>query len=393
MDTKDLIEFASDPAFGLDDEMKVTGWNSGAEKLLGYSRDEAAGLPCSQVLQAYYPTGEPLCSTMCEGRACISEGQKWRMDACQIRRKDGEMVDAGISSLVVPLEARSIGNDETVAMIFLRKLADEDGNAHHEVPLRIFTLGRFGLAACGKGLNVEGWKRKQAALVLKCLICNIGKPVHRERLIDWIWPTADVKSGWQRLKVTISYLRKALQEGGVDADIVETIGQSYLLRRKAVWVDSDIFPKLINEGWEFLKSGNFEKAQSRFDEAESLYRGELFEDDPYADWCAVERERLREVHLEMLTGMVRCYSEQGRFLEVARICRVALASDPCRENFIRAMMRSMASLNLHDWARAHFVTWRKTLDLQYGLEPTESTLNVYHQLIDKRAQTKVATGS
>ncbi len=380
IDATDLIEFASDPAFGLNSEMRVTGWNDGAEELLGYSPGDAVGKKCGAILQASYNTGEPLCSMLCEGRSCITSGEKWGIGSCKIRHKNGEMVNTGISSLVLPRDARNDNQDDTVAVIFLRQANGELNDASAEAPLRIFSLGQFGLAVSGKGLNVENWKRKQAARVLKCLVCHIDRPVHRERLIEWLWPEASSENGWQRLKVTISYLRGELRKGGARRDVIETVGQSYLLRRDAVWVDCEVFCTLVAAGHEQLKAGNLIDAQLRFEEAESLYRGDLFEDEPYVEWCAVERERLREIYLEMLTGMASCYSQLGKFVEASRICRTALSTDPSRENFVRGLMENLVSLERPDWARAYFISWRKSLEKEYGLQPTRETVLAYRQL-------------
>lgn len=381
VNTSDLIEFASDPAFSLDNDMRVVGWNAGAEALLGYSQTETFGRPCSQVLQAFYPTGEPLCSVICEGRACISGGKKWGIGDCRIRHKNGEMITAGISSLVLPVESRKENSDDPIALIFLRKGTGAATETSLEMPMRIFALGHFGLAISGNGLNVDSWKRKKAALILKCLVSELDKPVHRERLIEWIWPNTDLESSWPRLKVTISYLRGVLREGGASANIIETVDQSYLLRRSSVWVDSDVFCTLVASGWDLLKTEKLSEALKHFEEAESLYRGDFFEDEPYAEWCTVERERLHEIYLEMLTGLAKCYTDMGRFMDASRICRLALSSDPCRENFIRILMESLVSLDRSDWARAHFIFWRRTLDQEYGLQPTEETLKAYRRYI------------
>ena len=64
MKTSDLVEYASDPAFAVDGNMKVISWNAAVEDLLGYSSEEAIGQSCGQMLQALYPTGEPLCSAL-----------------------------------------------------------------------------------------------------------------------------------------------------------------------------------------------------------------------------------------------------------------------------------------------------------------------------------------
>lgn len=386
--TTDLVAFASDPAFAVDGEMRVTGWNPGAERLLGYSTKEALGQKCSKVLQAFYPTGEPLCSVLCEGRSCMAIGDKWGITACRIRHKSGKMITAGISTVVVPAEAREKQDDDGVAVVFLRDAGGAVRDVATTLPLRIFTLGQFGLAVAGEGLKVEGWKRKQAAVVLKCLASQLGRPVHRERLIEWLWPEADAARGWDRLKVTISFLRAKLRAGGAMEDTIETVGQSYLLRCDAVWVDSDEFISSVAAGWGHLKAGNRPEARVRFEEAQSLYRGEYLEDEPYAEWCAEERERLREIYLELLAGMVKCYAEDGQFMEAAQVCRTALANDPCRESFLRALLENLVNLGHSDAAEAQFRSWRRNLDEAYGLTPTHETLQVYQDLIGARGSSK-----
>ncbi len=381
VNTSDLLEFASDPAFAMDANMRVVGWNKGAQDLLGYTDADTFGQPCGKILQGSYTTGEPLCSVLCEGCACISGGKKWGIGSCMIRHKNGEMIKIGISSLVLPQQARDGNKNEPVALIFLRQANDAISEEASTVPLRVFSLGRFGLAVAGKGLDVDNWKRKKAALVFKCLVSQLDKPVHRERLIEWLWPNTEPEGGWANLKVTISYLRGVLRAGGAGDNVIETLGQSYLLRGNSVTVDSDVFCTLVTEGWNQLKANNLVQAQAQFEQAENLYRGDFFEEEPYADWCAVERERLREIYLELLAGLARCYCETGHFMTASRVCRQALSSDPCRENFVRLLMECLVRLDRADWARAHFISWRRTLDQEYGLQPTDETLNAYREIV------------
>lgn len=367
--------------------MRVIGWNAGAEDLLGYSSKDAVGQNCSRVLQAFYPTGEPLCSAMCEGRACLALGEKWSLGACRIRHKDGQMIPVSISTLVTPMEARAEKSDESVAVIFLRETGGATTDVTAIQPLRVFTLGRFGLAAAGAGLDVDNWRRQQAVVLLKILVSQLGRPVHRERLIELLWPEADIESGWKRLKVVVSYLRDQLRAGGAPEKTIETVGQSYLLRRDTVWVDSDIFDSLVAKGRALLKEGNQRDAQVRFEEAASLYRGDYLEGMPYADWCAEERSRLREVYLDLLAGMTKNYAEQGLFMEAVQVCRTALYNDPCRESFLRALLENLVNLGRPDWAEGQFTSWRLTLDEEYGLQPTQETLQTYQRLVgDQRRQ-------
>jgi len=364
--------------------MRVIGWNKGAVELLGHSFSETVGKFCGQVLRAFYPTGEPLCTAQCEGRACIESGETWSLGACRVRHSDGQMIPVSISTLVMPHATREQDPDDAIAVFLLREADGAAAAVAPVQPLRIFTLGHFGLVVAGGGLDVDSWKRKQAATLLKILANQLGRPVHRERLIEWLWPDCDAESGWKRLKVIVSFLREKLRAGGASEDSIETVGQTYRLRTDAVWVDAEAFETLITTGLGLMKAGDLRKAQARLEEAANLYRGDYLEDVPYADWCAVERERLREIHLELLAGLAKCYAEQNLIMEAVQVCRTALSSDPCRESFMRALLENLIRLGRADWATAQFTTWQRALDEEFGLQPTEETLQFYQDLVVNR---------
>jgi len=374
----------SDPAFAVDDNLRIVAWNSGARSLLGYSSGESLGKNCGQILQALYSSGEPLCSALCEGKSCMVIGEKWSMAACRARHKNGNMIPAGFSTLVVPEDARDPADGDAVAVIFIRAPDNGASEGRPSQPLRIFSLGHFALAVTGAGLDVDNWRRKQAATLLKILISHVGRPVHRDRLMEWLWPDTDPDRGWERLKVTVSFLRGKLRTENIENDVIETVGKSYLLRREAIWLDSDIFITLVSDGWDQLREGNMQEALTHFEEARGLCRGDYLEDEPYADWCAEERERLREIHLEMLAGLAQCYGEQQRYSEAAQVCRTALFRDPCRENFIRCLLENLVAVGRPDWAESQFRTWRRELSEEYGLEPTHETLLLHDRIFKMR---------
>ena len=306
------------------------------------------------------------------------------MSACRVRHKDGNMIPAGFSTLVVPGDARDPDNGAAVAVIFIRAPGAIKADGPRSQPLRIFALGHFALAVAGAGLDVDKWRRKQAATLLKILISHVGRPVHRDRLMEWLWPDTDPDRGWERLKVTVSFLRSKLRAGSFKNEAIETVGKSYLLRRDAIWLDSDIFITLVSDGWDRLHNGDLQEALAHFEEARDLCRGDYLEDEPYADWCAGERERLREIHLEMLAGLAQCYGDQRKFSEAAQVCRTALFRDPCRENFMRHLMENLVALGRPDWAESHFRSWRRELREEYGLEPTHETLQLHDRIFKVR---------
>lgn len=386
--TSDLIRFSSDAAFAVDKNLCVVGWNESAQALLGYVPGEVEGRFCGDVLQAFFSSGEPLCSAYCNGGMCFLRGEPFSVPACRLRHKDGSMVDAGISTLVVPQDDDT--DDNVVALILIHGQNSVASRAQALHPLRIFTLGHFCLAVSGAGLAVDKWRRKQALTLLKCLVINLGRPVHRERLIEYIWPDCDADTGWERLKVTVYFLRSQLRASGLSGEIVETVGKSYLLRRDAVWVDVNAFESLVAEGGQHGKEGRVREALRCYGDARQLYRGDYMEDDLYADWCAEERERLHEVFLELLAGSARCHAVTGAYADAAEVCRFALSRDPCRETFLQMLIEYLGRQGKRDTLESQFNHWRGVLQEQFAIAPMPETLALYRRHLNDLAKRPVS---
>ena len=383
VDARDLVDLASDAAFAVDGDSRIVAWNSRADDLLGYAPSEAIGRRCYDVIQAILPSGEPLCAPNCEGAKCFQHGQPFAVPACRLRRKDGQWISAMFGTLVMPREAEARSKSAPAAIVFLHKAGMAARQPRVSRTLRIFTLGRSSLAVGQHGLAIETWRRRQAVTLLKYLVAFQGRSVRRERLCDCLWPEADEAQAWGRLKVTVSFLRRQLRAAGMPKDIVETVDKSYVLRRDLVWVDAVEFEKLVSEAAATAREGRTEEALLLFEDAQRLYRGDYLEEDLYADWCAEERQRLREIYLEMLAGMADCYAACGRLAEAAQVCHTALCCDPCRESFLRSVLRHLVDLGRPDWAEADYRHWRRVIAENIGGELTAETEQLHQELIEK----------
>lgn len=375
------IEGASDAAFAVDDRNQVVAWNRGAETLLGYAPDEVIGRRCAEILQSVLPGGEPLCMPNCELFRCFRECHPRGVPSCRVRRKNGDWVTVGYSSLVIPGQTPGPPSGAVVAVVFLREKEERPAGASPRGVLQIFALGKFGLAANGSGVAVEKWKRRQAVTLLKFLVTQLDRPVHRDRILDCLWPEVDEARGWGRLKVTMYYLRTQLRACGAGEDTIRTIGDAYLLRRDAVWVDAENFEKLVSEGRALEGKGRGDEALRCYDEAQFLYRGNYLEQDTFADWCAEERERLGEIYMEMLTRKAECHAQRSEYVEAAQVCRKGLVHDPCRESFHRGLMQYLARLGRADWAIAQYRHCQDVLAREFGVEPMPETQRVYEEIL------------
>jgi PAS domain S-box-containing protein len=382
--TTELVEFAADAAFAIDIDGKIVAWNAPAQQLLGYAPAEAIGRRCGDVLQATLSGGEPLCHPDCNVIQCFRDCRSYGVVDCRIRHQDGEWVPASIASVATSERARRLSADSVMAVMFIQNVASAVPVPHHHT-LQLFTLGGFGIVAAGSSVNVAKWKRKQAATLLKYLITQLDRPVHRERLLDCLWPGVDRRRGLGRLKVTMYYLRRELRRNGMSDEVIKTIGDSYLLRRDAVWVDVDVFERLATEGRALQDRALWGDALDRYVEARRLYRGDYLEEEIFSDWCAEERERLHEVFLELLARTAECHAELGQYAEVVEIYRKALVFDPCRESFHYLLMEYLVLYGRPDLALAQYRHCKQVLAREFGTEPLPETRRLYQQILKRTA--------
>ena len=250
--------------------------------------------------------------------------------------------------MVVPTGDGVARSGASAAIVFLRPKQDTSHTRPLEQPPRIYTLGHFGLVLNGSQVAVGSWARKQSLTLLKYLVTHRGMAMHRERLMDCLWPEVDEDKARQRLKVTIYFLRQQVRAAGKEGDFIESSGDGYVLRGEAVWVDADAFERLATVGIELERGQKWPEALRCYEDALVIYRGDYLEEDIYADWCAEERERLCEIYFEMLERMVRIYAKQGRHAIAAQTCRTALVREPCREGFHRTLMNCLVQLGRPD---------------------------------------------
>lgn len=378
---RSLVDLASDAAMAIDRGLHVVGWNERAERLLGYAANEALGQCCWNILQAVLPSGEPLCKPECDGNRCFERHMPFSVPDCQVRHRNGQWQRATISSLVAPAARNSSLAPPTAAVVLLRPHEGAASVAPTDGRLRVFTFGQFALSANGQNFSTDRWHRRHALTLLKILVTGRHAARHREYLIEQLWPDANERRGRERLKVTTYFLRKKLRGVGMNSDVVAVIGSSYTLNNRAVWLDCEAFENLYNEGRSLAQRDQPEKALVAFEKAVRLYRGDYLPEDLYAEWCAEERERLREMYFDVLGHVIDGRIEGGDFEEAAVVCRRGLVHEPCRESFHRGLMLCLARLGQRDRLVAHYDHCRKLLETELGVDPTPQTERLYQELI------------
>ena len=378
----ELVRFSSDAALAIDINARIVAWNAPAQRLLGYTASEAVGSHCGDVLQATLPDGQPLCHSSCNVFQCFGECQPHGLSSCRLRHRDGQWVSASIASIAMSERARRLYADEIISVFLIRDASPASPSSRPRT-LHVFTLGGFRLAIGDRGIDTGKWRRKQSLMLLKYLLAKLDRPVHGERLLDFLWPDTDERLAKGRLKVTLHDLRRELRLNGLKDTVIETVGNTYRLKRDMVCVDADAFQHQVAEACLLEQQRRWSEALEYFVAARCLYRGDYLEEEPYAAWCATDRDRLKTLYLESLSRAANCHSQLGQFTAAVNLCRKALFMDPCLEEFHYALMEYLARNGQPELAVAQYHQCEKFLAREFDTAPLPRTRRLYLKIIEQ----------
>jgi two-component SAPR family response regulator len=119
--------------------------------------------------------------------------------------------------------------------------------------------------------------------------------------------------------------------------------------------------------------GDTAAAADAYRRAIACYRGDFLADEPYAEWSLSRREELAQLYLTALSEATDLFQRGGAWEESLRCCRVALARDPCREDFHRALMQLLWRLGRRAEALRQYRECAAVLDRELGVDPDPAT--------------------
>lgn len=213
--------------------------------------------------------------------------------------------------------------------------------------VRIEVLGRFDVTVGGVLTGAGTLGRRQASALLKLLALDPGHAMHRERLLDLLWPDDRLEEALPKLHKAAHFARRACDH--VDAvafrgDLVQ------LFPGSDVVVDAEQFESLARRAIEL-----HDAASARM--ALSIYRGELLPQDRYEDWADAARDHLADLHLQVL--------------RLAERWEELVVLDPGDEHaHLEVMRRHLAAGDRHAALR-QFERLDRALRQELGVAPSE----------------------
>ena len=251
--------------------------------------------------------------------------------------------------------------------------------------LQIFTLGQFSVVTTEGTINPKDWGRDKTIQLFQFLITTRHqRALHKEQIINRLWPESDQKSGDRDFKVAMHGINKVIEPGKTsrsEAKYILRQGLTYQLVTSDLWIDSDALESYIATGNQHLNSDPA-IAKEQLYKAIDLHKGNYLPNRLFADWCAEERERLQVLTLAAYISLAELCLEDNP-VESIRLSQQALLIDHTWEDAYRIQMEAYALKGNRPLALKTYAKCAKVLEKEFGIEPLPITKNLLASIKSK----------
>jgi DNA-binding SARP family transcriptional activator len=228
--------------------------------------------------------------------------------------------------------------------------------------LCIELLGRFRVTVDGRAVSAGDWRRSRSVALIKLLALAPGYRLHREQVMDALWPELAPEPAAGNLRKAVHYARRTLGS----PDVIKLDGEILALAPDAeLVVDAAGFEAEAAAALSTQDPLVCRRAAER-------YTGDVLPDDRYADWADEPRERLRQLY--------------ARVLKVGRLWERVLEADPTDEEAYRALMQAALDAGNRGEVIRQFQRLRERLRIDLGLGPSPETIAIYERALTPAAE-------
>jgi DNA-binding SARP family transcriptional activator len=222
---------------------------------------------------------------------------------------------------------------------------------------KVFLLGGFRVDVNGDTVNPDRWRSRRAADLVKLLALNTSHQLHRDLVVDALWPELTTDAGSANLRKAIHFARRSL---GTEEAIRVEAGVVRL------WPDGDLsvdVEEFEGAAADALRTKKPERAARVLE----TYSPELLPEDAYASWTEESREGVRKLQSDLLRAA-------GRWEKLVDL-------DPLDEDAHRSLMRNYWEAGRRQDAMRQFEKLRRALIDELGVAPQRDTIALYEEIL------------
>ena len=257
-------------------------------------------------------------------------------------------------------------------------------------PLRVTTLGRFTLQRGEQPILHSDWVNQQAKTLCKYHLAHVGILIHREELMDLLWPEGKLEEMdkiRRRFNTAVSRLRRVL-EPYLPRSLRQYTSRYLLSEGDNYWlelppgsqVDDLIFEQEIQQAERAQRRGDMKSALAHYETAVNLYQGDYLAEDRYVDWCAERREQLALLAMDALVALAELYYEDGEHEKTITAAKRVFDLEPLHEKATFLLMQAYVALGDDEAAIHTYERYRERLAGEFKADPSTCVRKLYEKL-------------
>ena len=235
--------------------------------------------------------------------------------------------------------------------------------------VHVAMLGGFSVTVNGQPVP-DRWRLRKAKTLVKLLALAPGHRLHRDVIVDRLWPDAELAATANNLYQIVYAIRRML--GAESITLSEDVVR--LCPAGGLTVDVDQFERAAATA---RSSGEITELQAALE----LWTGPLLPEDQYATWADDHRERLTETHAAVATLLGAKLVQQGEPEAVLALLEPLAAQRPLDEHLHRVVIEALAELGRRWDAIESYERLRDALNDAYAAEPESQTKALYRRLL------------
>ena len=244
--------------------------------------------------------------------------------------------------------------------------------------VRVWLLGGFRVCVGSRTIEGDTWRLRKAAAMVKLLALAPDHRLHREQVMDLLWPDLGKRAASNNLRQVLYGARRILDPDSDNRNRYLSFqdGKLALCPGGDLWVDVRAFEEVAS-------SARRSRDLSAYRAALELYAGDLLPEDRYEEWTQSRREELRQSYIALLIELAGLSEELNENNVAIEALRKVTATEPTLEEAHAALMRLQALSGQPERALIQYERLRDVLSRELGTDPSPPT---------RRLRDEIATG-
>jgi DNA-binding SARP family transcriptional activator len=172
--------------------------------------------------------------------------------------------------------------------------------------MRVWLLGGFRVSVGDRRVREGAWHLRKAASLVKLLALSPNHRLHREQVMDALWPELSKSAASNNLRQALHAARLALaSDPAVGSHYLATQDEQLALCPSGrLWVDVERFE-------EAAATARNSRDPAAYRAAIELYAGELLPTNVYEEWTEARRQELHSTFVTLLVELAGLYEGRG----------------------------------------------------------------------------------